>query len=53
MKKDFDKLHNTATQAAVEACQAVEDKTRGAVRLALRFRMGEYPPRYSTFCTLA
>ena len=29
MKKDFDKLHNTATQAAVEACQAVEERHGG------------------------
>ena len=29
MKKDFDKLHNTATQAAVEACQAVEESHGG------------------------
>ena len=29
MKKDFDKLHNTATQAAVEACQTVEEERGG------------------------
>ena len=29
MKEDFNILHNTATQAAVEACQAVEERSGG------------------------